>query len=177
MVMKHSSKNTDGFTIIEVIIVLAIAGLIILIVLLAVPALQRNARNTSRKSDATIVAEAVYEYNTNVITSAAAAPPGGYDCSPPLTSKLFCQFVEGHLTYYDMSNVTFHSNQSTRPSAAAEVTSPDKILRDTYMRCGDDGRATLDGASVRSGVILYAIETRDGPVPQCEDLTLHSRAQ
>ena len=45
------SKLTKGFTIIEVLIVLAIAGLIMLIVFLAVPALQRNARNTNRKTD------------------------------------------------------------------------------------------------------------------------------
>jgi prepilin-type N-terminal cleavage/methylation domain-containing protein len=176
MVMKLPSKNTNGFTIIEVIIVLAIAGLIILIVLLAVPALQRNARNTSRKSDANIMAEAVYEYNTSVLTSSTAAPPGGYDCSPPLTFKLFCQFVDGHLSYYNMSDVYFHSNQHTPPAAPAEVNSADKILRDSYMRCGDDGRATLVGAGVKSAVILYAIESRNGLIPQCVDLTLHSRA-
>ena len=44
-------KNSKGFTIIEVLIVLAIAGLIMLVVFLAVPALQRNQRNSSRRSD------------------------------------------------------------------------------------------------------------------------------
>ncbi len=44
-------KDNKGFTIIEVLIVLAIAGLILLIVFLAVPALQRNSRNTQRKND------------------------------------------------------------------------------------------------------------------------------
>ncbi len=47
--------NDRGFTIIEVMIVLAIAGLIILIVLLAVPALQRNGRNTAIKNDASAI--------------------------------------------------------------------------------------------------------------------------
>ena len=42
-------KSNQGFTIIEVMIVLAIAGLILLIVFLAVPALQRNGRNTTKK--------------------------------------------------------------------------------------------------------------------------------
>lgn len=40
-----------GFTIIEVVLVLAIAALIFLLVFLAVPALQRNQRDTQRKSD------------------------------------------------------------------------------------------------------------------------------
>ena len=44
-------KRAEGFTIIEVLIVLAIAGLILLVVFLAVPALQRNARNTQRNAE------------------------------------------------------------------------------------------------------------------------------
>jgi prepilin-type N-terminal cleavage/methylation domain-containing protein len=43
------SRNSSGFTIVEVLIVLAIAGLIMLIVFLAVPQLQRMARNHQRK--------------------------------------------------------------------------------------------------------------------------------
>jgi prepilin-type N-terminal cleavage/methylation domain-containing protein len=38
----YKQKRQQGFTIIEVLIVLAIAALILLIVFLAVPALQRN---------------------------------------------------------------------------------------------------------------------------------------
>ncbi|MDQ3065292.1 MAG: prepilin-type N-terminal cleavage/methylation domain-containing protein, partial [bacterium] len=40
--LSRIKNNNKGFTIIEVLIVLAIAGLIMLIVFLAVPALQRN---------------------------------------------------------------------------------------------------------------------------------------
>ena len=58
-------RNNEGFTIIEVMIVLAIAGLIILIVLLAVPALQRNGRNTAIKNDASAVAAALSEFKSN----------------------------------------------------------------------------------------------------------------
>lgn len=46
----HSkSSGPPGFTVIEVLIVVAIAGLIISIVFLAIPAIQRNERNSSRK--------------------------------------------------------------------------------------------------------------------------------
>lgn len=58
-------KQSKGFTIIEVMIVLAIAGLIILIVLLAVPALQRNSRNAAMKSDVSAIAAGTSEYATN----------------------------------------------------------------------------------------------------------------
>src|SRR5580700_9373073 len=59
------TSQSQGFTIIEVMIVLAIAGLILLIVFLAVPALQRNARNTQRKNDVSGLVSAVSEYVNN----------------------------------------------------------------------------------------------------------------
>src|SRR5438128_1450767 len=58
-------KRVEGFTIIEVLIVLAIAGLILLIVFLAVPALQRNQRNTARKNDIARVGGAATEFVSN----------------------------------------------------------------------------------------------------------------
>lgn len=58
-------RNEQGFTIIEVLIVLAIAGLILVIVFLAVPALQRNSRNTQRTNDAARTASAVNECLAN----------------------------------------------------------------------------------------------------------------
>ena len=44
-------NNKKGFTIIEVVLVLGIAGLIFLMVFIALPALQRNRRDTQRTSD------------------------------------------------------------------------------------------------------------------------------
>jgi len=63
--MKNLKKDNKGFTIIEVLIVLAIAGLIMLVVFLAVPALQRNARNTSKRSDVSKALGAVGESTAN----------------------------------------------------------------------------------------------------------------
>ena len=47
----NPQPEISGFTIVEVMIVLAIAGLILAVVFVAVPALQRNQRNTSRQGD------------------------------------------------------------------------------------------------------------------------------
>lgn len=63
--LKKDTNQQKGFTIIEVLIVLAIGGLILLIVFLAVPALQRNARNTTLKNDASALAGGFSEYNSN----------------------------------------------------------------------------------------------------------------
>jgi prepilin-type N-terminal cleavage/methylation domain-containing protein len=61
----NSKKLTKGFTIIEVLIVLTIAGLILAIVFLAVPALQRNSRNTAIRSDAASILAGVNDYIAN----------------------------------------------------------------------------------------------------------------
>ena len=78
MLQQQIKKSREqGFTIIEVLIVLAIAGLIILIVFLAVPALQRNSRNTSRREDASHLVGLVNEFianNGGTLPSAIACP-------------------------------------------------------------------------------------------------------
>lgn len=57
------SKTTNkGFTIIEVVLVLAIAGLIFLMVFLALPALQRSQRDSQRKSDVSKLMAALNDY-------------------------------------------------------------------------------------------------------------------
>ena len=48
---KRNSNTKKGFTIIEVVLVLAIAGLIFLMVFVALPALQRSQRDTQRRDD------------------------------------------------------------------------------------------------------------------------------
>ena len=63
--MTNLKKKTDGFTIIEVMIVLVIAAVILLIVFLAVPALQRNSRNNQRKNDASRISSAMAEDASN----------------------------------------------------------------------------------------------------------------
>lgn len=60
---KH--KLYEGFTIIEVVLVLAIAGLIFLMVFLALPALQRSQRDAQRKRDIAVIRAAVENYRSN----------------------------------------------------------------------------------------------------------------
>lgn len=57
--------RTKGFTIIEVVLVLAIAGLIFMMVFVALPSLQKAQRDTARKSDASTVAALVESYSSN----------------------------------------------------------------------------------------------------------------
>lgn len=62
----NSSKTGKrGFTIIEVVLVLAIAGLIFLMVFIALPALQRNQRDTQRKNDMGRLSTALVNYTNS----------------------------------------------------------------------------------------------------------------
>lgn len=63
--MNYKQNTKGGFTIIEVVLVLAIAGLIFLIVFLAVPALQRSQRDTQRRNDASRALTALSNYKSN----------------------------------------------------------------------------------------------------------------
>ncbi len=72
--MANSRKNTrkksrmsekSGFTIIEVVLVLAIAGLIFLMVFIALPTLQRSQRDTQRRNDLGRVSSQITSFQTN----------------------------------------------------------------------------------------------------------------
>lgn len=60
-----TKNNKKGFTIIEVVLVLAIAGLIFLMVFIALPALQRSQRNTRRRQDMARILTAFNDYQAN----------------------------------------------------------------------------------------------------------------
>jgi prepilin-type N-terminal cleavage/methylation domain-containing protein len=59
------NRKEKGFTIIEVVLVLAIAGLIFLIVFLALPQLQRSRRDTQRRNDVGRVLAELENYASN----------------------------------------------------------------------------------------------------------------
>ena len=78
--MNRQHKQSErGFTIIEVVLVLAIAGLIFLMVFIALPALQRNQRDTQRRNDLSRVQAALNNYQTNNRNQLPAANSGAWN--------------------------------------------------------------------------------------------------
>lgn len=63
--MSSLLKKEKGFTLIEIVLVLAIAGLILLMVFLAVSGAQKSRRDTQRKNDLARVAAQVEDYASN----------------------------------------------------------------------------------------------------------------
>ena len=65
MLKNRNINSKKGFTIIEVVLVLAIAGLIFLMVFVALPALQRSQKDTQRRQDYAQLEAAITAYMTN----------------------------------------------------------------------------------------------------------------
>ncbi len=93
-------KRKSGFTIIEVVLVLAIAGLIFLMVFIALPALQRSQRDSQRGNDITRLQGALQKFQENNrgqipdpaqggVTSADAATMNPSDVGSARTWKSF----------------------------------------------------------------------------------------
>jgi prepilin-type N-terminal cleavage/methylation domain-containing protein len=82
--VQQSKGSGRGFTIIEVVLVLAIAGLIFLMVFIALPALQRGQRDAQRKSDLTRVSVQIQNY----LSSSRGAIP---------TSDNISKFIKDYL--------------------------------------------------------------------------------
>lgn len=88
--MKTLKFGHKGFTIIEVVLVLAIAGLIFLMVFIALPALQRNQRDTQRKSDLNLFVDALQRYAANNKGQYPMAPDSvGGQVSPTLFPEVY----------------------------------------------------------------------------------------
>ena len=146
--LKKLHKESDGFTIIEVMIVLAIAGTIMLIVFLAVPALQRNGRNTQRKADIGRIAAAAQTVLSNNNGAMAS-----------LTSANLQAEVGANLSYYTpITNITV---VGAAPAAITNGTTVDTVNVYTAGICaamaGGQG-ATSAGATVRNVAIVYTVE-------------------
>lgn len=86
--MINKLKSKKAFTIIEVVLVLGIAGLILLAVFIAVPALQRNKRNQIRRDDMARIMNAIVNYQG----SHSGKVPIYYDSTANPTSE--CGSVE-----------------------------------------------------------------------------------
>jgi len=133
----------DGFTIIEVVLVLAIAGLIFLMVFIALPALQRSQRDTQRRDDIARANTALAQFmanNRNNVPNVFMSPS---------------DFSEGPVT---------GTGSGSRPwgSCGADDTDPSGFCRDYLLGSGtfDDSFEDPDGTPYS---FFYAQTfTRDG---------------
>lgn len=152
---KLLKKDKKGFTIIEVLIVLAIAGLILLIVFLAVPALQRNSRNTQHKNGIAAVMSAVNESEANnngaLPTQVAIATNGDISVTNGGTAAVMGKTQGGYTA----------SVGTTAP------TEPGVFVIVLNKKCNGNALATTTTKRAVAG--LYVVETAGGTTPQCTE--------
>ncbi len=149
----HKPKN--GFTIIEIMIVLAIAGLIMLIVFLAVPALQRSGRNTQRRSDVGQISTAV----SNYISNNGGLLPGFSATDTNATSVDICAANPCSGGNFEVAKLGYYSPGMVSVTGSAPNNWPDTnhVVILTGFTCGANG-TTVGTASSRAVAILYALE-------------------
>lgn len=158
MLTKLKQQRSEGFTIIEVMIVLAIAGLIILIVLLAVPALNRSSRNTSIKNDASAITAAISDFRSN--------NDGQMPDTVAVTGSDF------KLTSTAVPSTTEASGKVSAGTVVTTGTAPGSDTGTIQVvfgkKCSSPTSFTLTD-SKRSAAILYNIETSSSVAPRCVD--------
>lgn len=148
---RKATSNGGGFTIIEVMIVLAIAGLIMLIVFLAVPALQRSARNTQRKNDVAAVLAAINDYENN--NGGAVPPSGSFSMSGntlTISGGATTASATAKLGYY--TAVTLNTAWTAPAASATDTLAVNEASQCTSATAGAAG-------STRQVAAIYGIET------------------
>ena len=183
MLSKIRNKQR-GFTIIEVLIVLAIAGLILLVVFLAVPALQRSARNTQRKNDAAQIGGAIASFISNnggqlptalfnadsthisfsngTSGNSETAKLGYYASAATAVVQGSAAASNGNifLTAVPATAPTLTNVETTAASATNITTQSVTII--TGWACNGTNTGLSTTASPRSAAIIYATENGNG---------------
>ena len=158
---RHRSGSQTGFTIIEVVMVLAIAGIILMMVLQAIPMLQRNSHNNRRKNDASVILEAVSHWELN------------NSGNVPTPSDNFLQYSTDKLSFYDPANIQIiHGDAHNAVFHNSGITDTDSIEVHNYAKCdpATPGSYTNADAGYNDVVALYAIETSDGSSAKCQEI-------
>ena len=146
-----NKNNKKGFTIIEVVLVLAIAGLIFLMVFLALPALQRSQRDTQRKNDASRLRAAVTDYTSN---NRGKLPWTGTTLESDFIGKYIT--TNSTTTFNDPSTNSEYKVGVIDPKTPASPTAIGQMKVANQAKCGTDGAITTGSG------IAVSVKTENG---------------
>lgn len=157
--MASKTKQDQGFTINELMIVLAIAGLIMFIVFLAVTALQRSSRNHQRKHDVALLAAAIGDYQLNNVHFAPNNLKN-HDGNPSLidisTIGNHQNFETVRLAFYNGGGVADNTWGPAADDIYINVSGPVNVIKTPNIAApGDTGtnanRITDNNISIQAG--------------------------
>ena len=144
--MNTKLQQRKGFTIIEVVLVLAIAALIILMVFIAWPALQRTQRDQARKSDVALIGSTISTFKSN---NRGQLPN-------------ICEL--NRLVFRQGTNII---TQGTVADGDAAV-GIEQVIVVPGGRC--DGNNVRTGGSPRQAALAFAVEANGTPMRQCQEV-------
>ena len=156
--MSRQELKQKGFTIIEVVLVLAIAALIFLMVFIALPALQRNQRDQARRTVMGKVASAVTTYQSNRRSQ------------QPTTGALLAPYADG-VAAASGSNGSLENGSYTLVVSAwatgATVGAADQSTVQVYTgaKCDPTGAFAVVGTA-KQAAVLIGLENGDAVVCQ-----------
>lgn len=153
-------KSAEGFTIIEVLIVLAIAGLIMVVVFLAVPALQRSGRNNALNTDANNVLSAVGNYMSNnggQVPASITYTAGKATIGASGTNQETATVGSG------TANVKLNGAAIDNTAAIGTI----QVITGTTAVCNATGTGLSGAASPRSYAVLFVAESGSGNILKC----------
>lgn len=156
--MLTKNNKNKGFTIIELLIVLSIAGFILLVVLMAIPTLQRNGRNNQRNQDIQAILSALSQYELN--------NSGNF----PSSNGDYLQYTK--LSFYDQTNTDITTSTKNSGEIVTNDTSLSTVQVHNHQKCDPDnpGQSTWRGAGFNDVVALFSIETSHGSAVRCKDI-------
>lgn len=139
-------RGSKGFTLIEVVLVLAIGGLIFLLAFIAFQQVSRNRRDTQRRSDAGRIIAELHNFKADKGVYPAAVPvdPGTDICTGGVAnSNSFLDFAKQYLCTGSSKN---------------DFKSPDG---DNYKHCGAGSFAF--GLCPKKNIVSYAVGAKCDP--------------
>lgn len=148
----NNRMQQKGFTIIEVVLVLAIAGLIFLMVFIALPALQRTQRDTQRKNDIGRVQTSLASYQSNNRNNL----PGDTDAAWVSFKSSYLEVGGDSFQDPSYGSYTFkHKVTGDRTAPGAPVSENGEIW--VYASSTCDGE-TITSASLRKVAVAIKLE-------------------
>lgn len=189
--MNMKTGDPGGFTIIEVVLVLAIAGLIFLMVFIALPALQRSQRDTQRRDDMARLATAINNYQTNNngrlpgngAATVTPCEPGGptFGDIPTGDTQAACNFIRQYMNsataqasddseFLDPSGDPYKLHISNYDNASNAAKSGDMTFADKIVYVVTGGRCNGENIEKSNNSRDYAIRYKmEGSGTYCKD--------
>ena len=170
---KQNINSKEGFTIIEVVLVLAIAGLIFLMVFVALPALQRSQRDTARRNDMSRVDTSLVQYQTNHsnqssnlpnVESASVwpAPANGTFGSGGCGDSVACQFVRDYMNTGSSENDGKENNFEDPNGVPYSLVITPNWAQAAITEGAHNGTSKLDAGLNIDGEQTYTIKDNGG---------------